>query len=50
MFLETKLRETSGVSGNQNQLFPSGPYIKCIMIVPTNRSINVFKDFTLNLK
>ena len=31
MFPETKSRETSGLSGKQNYLFSSGPYIKCII-------------------
>ena len=35
MFPLTSSRETSGLSGKQNQLFPSGPYIKCIIFRPT---------------
>ena len=31
MFLETKSRETSGLKGKQNKLFPSGPYINCFV-------------------
>ena len=30
MFPSTSSWETSGLSGKQNSLFPSGPYIKCI--------------------
>ena len=35
MFPSTSSRETSGLSGKQNQLFPSGPYIKCILFITT---------------
>ena len=31
MFPSTSSRETLGLSGKQNLLFPSGPYIKCII-------------------
>ena len=31
MFPSTSSRETSGLEGKQNELFPSGPYIKCIL-------------------
>ena len=32
MFPETKSRETSGLEGKQNQLFPEEPDIKCFVI------------------
>ena len=32
MFPSTSSRETSGLSGKQNWLFPSGPYIKCTAV------------------
>ena len=32
MFPETKSWETSGLEGKQNQLFPSGSYIKCFVM------------------
>ena len=31
MFPSTSSRETSGLSGKQNKLFPSGTDIKCIL-------------------
>ena len=31
MFPSTSSRETSGLSVKQNEPFPSGPYIKCIL-------------------
>ena len=31
MFPTTSFRETLGLSGKQNLLFSSGPYIKCII-------------------
>ena len=34
MFPETKSRETSGLSGKQNKLFPSGSDSKCIISKP----------------
>ena len=39
MFPREKSRETSGLEGKQNQLFPDGPYIKCFVI---------YLDFHLN--
>lgn len=33
MFLQTRSRETSGLLGKHNKLFPLGPYIKCIMFI-----------------
>ena len=33
MFPLTSSRETSGLSRKQNELFPSGPYIKCILLI-----------------
>ena len=32
MFPEKKSRETSELEGKQNQLFPSGPDIKCMLL------------------
>ena len=38
MFPSTSSRETSGLSGKQNELFPSEPYIKCILFTLNNAS------------
>ena len=38
MFPSTSSRETSGLSGKQNKLFPSGPYIKCILFISLKTS------------
>ena len=40
MFPSTSSRETSGLSGKQNFLFPSGPYIKCIILYGQSISKN----------
>ena len=39
MFPSTSSRETSELSGKQNLLFPSGPYIKCVL-APSNQISN----------
>ena len=46
MFPETKSRETSGLLGllSGNQLFPSGPYIKCVIF--TSPSANKYRLLT----
>ena len=49
MFPSTSSRETSGLSGKQNQLFPSGTYIKCIMFLYLDEHCD-FPTFNLKLK
>ena len=41
MFPSTLPLETSGLEGKQNELFPSTPYIKCILLADNKDTLTL---------